>query len=195
MIACAVGAFWALASGASAQVTEFFACPWRDGASCIQLNGGQTILAQCSTDPPTENIFVSFFGPLAWYPLRCVGPITVGVETFCPPDTRFPLYVEVVPLHDPATFPWTCENIPGTLIMIVYGQSAISAPCGTWDEAGPLDITSVVPLGSLYALRLYLFTNLEGNSPYLGCVHLTAQPVDSTPVAPITWGNVKELYR
>lgn len=195
LIACAFVCLWARASKASAQLTEFFACPWRGEASCVALHGGSTILAQCSSDPPAYNTFRDFFGPLAWYPLRCVGPITVALETFSPANTRFPVYVEVVPLRDSADFPWVCENIPGRVIFIVYGQSHISAPCGAWDEAGPIDITQFVPVGSLYAIRLYCFSNVMGTSPFLGCIRVTAHPVESTPVASRTWGNVKALYK
>jgi hypothetical protein len=188
-------AFWALIPGVSAQPTGFQACLPFDGATCFQLGGGGTIYAQCPTDPPTERIFARFFGPVAWYPLRCAGPITVAVETFSMYDTRFPLYVEVVPIRDSADFPWVCENIPGRVVLIVYGQSQVSAPCGTWDEAGPIDITDVIPFGSLYALRLYFFSNLSGFSPAVGCIRVTAELGGISPVTPAAWGSVKALYK
>jgi hypothetical protein len=117
------------------------------------------------------------------------------VETYSMYATRFPLYVEVVPLRDSADFPWVCQNLPGRVIFIVYGQSGISAPCGTWDEAGPIDITTFVPIGSLYALRLYFFSNLSGDSPAVGCIRVTAQAGSTTPVTSTAWGKVKSLYR
>jgi hypothetical protein len=195
LIACAVVGIWALATGVSAQPAEFFACPGRGPTdySCAQLRGGSTILAPCPTDPGIA--FYNFIGPLAWYPLRCVGPITVALQTFSPANTWFPVYVEVVPVQDSGDLPWVCENLPGTVISIVYGQSVISAPGGTWDEAGPIDITRFVPLGSLYAIRLYLFSNIFGTSPFLGCIRVTAHPVESAPVASRAWGDVKALYR
>lgn len=195
MLPLAVLAFWGLTAPVRAQGTGFQACLPSDGATCSQLGGGGTIFAQCPTDPPSENVFRRYFGPVAWYPIRCVGPITVAVETYSTYNTRFPLYVEVVPLRDSSDFPWVCENLPGRVILIIYGQSGISAPCGTWDEAGPIDITPIVPVGSIYALRLYFFWNPSGASPAVGCIRVTAQPAGTSPVASTAWGNVKALYR
>jgi hypothetical protein len=129
-------------------------------------------------------------------PVAFVGPITVGVETISTLDTRFPLYVEVVPLQGSEWFPPVCENLPGNVVLIVYGH--FDEPCGAWDEAGPIDITNVVPLGSLYALRLYFFdrgVSGGGTSPALGCLRVTAHPVETRAVAPATWGRVKALFR
>ena len=195
IVVCVVVVFRALALplGASAQIpTDLSRCMPPSSPTCFAL-GGHTTYSFCGTDPPTVGIFLQFFGPVAWYPLRCVGPITVAVQTYAGDDTRFPLYVEVVPL--PAVdWGYVCENIPGTLILTVYGQSHVSARCGTWDEAGPIDITGVIPLGSLYALRLYFLSNLSGFSPFVSCIRVTAHPVD-TPVLPTTWGRVKALYK
>jgi len=194
-VACMVLSLWALATGASAQPSEFATCLPLSSPPCSQLGGGGTIFTMCPTDPPTERLFVLYFGPVAWGPLRCVGPITVAVESFSGADTRFPLYVEVVPLQESSDFPGVCSNLPGYLTLIVYGQSYLSAPCGAWDEAGPIDITNVIPIGSLYALRLYFFSNRVGYSPAVGCVSVTAHPIAPASVTSTTWSNLKTLYR
>jgi hypothetical protein len=194
-IRAVVVVLWALALpiGASAQPTDLFICMPPYSPTCFQGGGARTVADFCSTNPPTARVFLNFFGRVAWYPLRCVGPITVAVETTSPPDVRYPLYVEIVPLRGPADFPYVCGNLPGNLVQIVYGHYGIL--CGVWDEVGPMDITRIVPLGSLYALRLYFFAREDGFSPAVGCVRVTAHPADTTAAVPSTWGRVKALYK
>ena len=193
LIVCAALVCWALVlpAGTSAQYpTDLNWCAYRSNPTCFELGGGPLIIALC---PMGDAFFKLYFGRTAWYPLRCVGPITVSVLTFSGSFTRFPLYVEVVPLSTASAD--ACGNLPGKVVLPVYGQSYISAPCGAWDEAGPIDITNFVSIGSLYALRLYFFSNLAGFSPALGCIRVTAHPIDTTAVLPTLWGQVKALYK
>ena len=109
------------------------------------------------------------------------------------PNTRFPIYVEIVPIDDPYDVR-VCDELRGYVVGMVYGHPY--DPCGNWDEIGPIDITTVVPMGSLYVLRLWFpsFSPIAF-APALRCLRLTAHPQGSTPVATATWTLVKQLYR
>ena len=187
-------ALWALAlpTGASAQYpTDLYKCLTSPGVWPACEVTGDLVIGVCSLDPPTFRYFDRWLGRLAFFPLRCVGPITVSVETTSPVNTRFPLYVEIVPLQGTGDY-HVCEDLPGYVVLIVYGH--FGQQCGTWNDVGPVDITTVVPLGSLYALRLHAFARRGGYSPAVDCIRVTAHPVE-TPVAPTTWGRVKALFR
>jgi len=72
---------WALAlpTGAGAQYpSELFTCvPWLPSCSNPK---GPLIIPDCSEDPPP--LFETYYGRIAWYPLRCAGPITIAVLSF-----------------------------------------------------------------------------------------------------------------
>jgi hypothetical protein len=138
-------------------------------------------------------LFFSFLGNVVWGLLQSVGPVTIEVETITPPDTQFPIYVEIVPVNDPYDVR-VCAELRGYVVGIVYGHPF--DPCGNWDEIGPIDITTVIPVGSLYALRLRFLSFFPiAFAPALRCLRLKAYPEDSTPIAPATWARVKQLYR
>ena len=154
----------------------------------VPLGGG--VATVCGSQ---GRFFFQFVGNVAWGLLQSVGSVTIEVETIALPDTQFPIYVEIVPTNDPYDVR-VCAELRGYVVGIVYGHPY--DPCGNWDEIGPIDITTVVPVGSLYALRLRFpdFTHMAV-APALRCLRLTAHPQDSTPVAPTTWVLVKQLYR
>lgn len=93
--------------------------------------------------------FYVYSGRVGWGPLLCVGPITVEVEAFNLPTTRYPLYVEIVPVATPPCPPLS----PGFLIASTLGGGS----CPAWQTSGPIDITRIIPLGSLYQLQLVFF--------------------------------------
>lgn len=175
---------WALAlpSVVSAQPTDLFTCLSRADPTCQDIGGPLT-------ETTCPKLFENYYGRVAFYPLRCVGSVTVEVETYASWRTRFPLYVEVVPLT-PGAAP--CENAAGNVILIAHG--GFEVPCGTWETAGPVDITSVVPIGSLYAIRLYFLGSSGGLSPGVDCVRVTAHPVTSS-LASMSWGQAKILFK
>ena len=170
-----------LGSAAAAQPVELFECLSSPESfpTCEDIGGG-VLFTEC----PAR--FYRFYGRIAWFPLRCVGPITVGVKTAGFWSTRFPLYVEVVPLRQN---PGVCVNDPGYVVMIARGGFA---PCGTWETVGPVDITTVIPVGSSYALRLRFFGAPGGDSPGVDCVRVTPH---LTGVTATTWGQVKCLFK
>lgn len=85
----------------------------------------------------------------------------------------FPSHVEVVPLgRSPGDY-HVCQDLPGYVVMIVYGH--YGDLCGAWDEVGPIDITPIVPIGTLYALRLYSFGRPGGYSPAVDCIRVTGR--------------------
>ncbi len=133
-------------------------------------------------------IFDIFIGQVAYYPLRCVGPITVAVETISIPTVQFPLYLEIVPLGE-STAP--CGNVPGYVVHILRG---VEGGCGGWETSPPIDVTEFVPVGAPYAVRLHYLYNRYGNSPATDCIRVTATGTTSG-VERFDWGSVKALYR
>jgi hypothetical protein len=160
-----------------------------DNPACFEI-GGRLVATNCGDG---GRFFENYYGGVAWFPLQCVGPITVSIETVATPDTRFPLYVEIVALGPPplGDASGVCNNAPGNVILVVYGATD---PCGTWASSWLTDITNVVPLGSLYAVRVKFLGNWGGYSPAMDCIRVTAQPATSQ-VAEGSWGFVKTLYR
>jgi hypothetical protein len=172
----------AAADVASAQAPhDLYQCLTAQGPDCAGA-GGRLV------DPDCGGFFENWYGVVAWFPLQCVGPIVIEVENIALWDTRFPLYVEVVPL---SPNPSVCFTDRGFLVFVVHG---IATLCGGWEASSPIDITPAVPLGSLYALRLRFFASPVGFSPAVDCVRVTAQTVEST-VEPQGWGPIKKMYR
>ena len=178
---------WALAvpSIVGAQPADFQTCLSAGSPSCQDL-GGPLLVTLCPSGPRYAEIY---YGRIAWYPLKCVGPITVAVETFASAFTRFPIYVEIVPLPDARSGYLACVDLQGYVLLSAYGSPT---SCGRWDERGPVDITPFVPLGSFYALRIYFFGNQLGESPAVDCIRVTSHPL---AVAPSSWTLVKSLFR
>jgi hypothetical protein len=176
---------WSLALtlgvGASAQPTDLDRCLSTSTPTCVNVFAG-AVQTECG------RLFDSFSGRIAWWPLRCVGPIVVAVENVALWDLQFPLYVEVVPLLQPAA---PCFLDPGYVIFVVHG---VSHGCGGWEVSSAIDITSVVPLGSSYAIRIHFFDSSFRYSPSMDCIRVTAQPATS-PVEELTWTHAKSLYR
>jgi len=66
-----------------------------------------------------------------------------------------------------------------------------------WVTLGPVDVSSVVSLGSLYAIRYRAFAlDPELISPRVNCLRVRAPATGGhTPVVEGTWGRVKTLFR
>lgn len=179
--ALVAGAF-AVFDTANAQVPhDLVVCLSTRGADCVDIGGREVFDLDC------QRRYQNFYGRIAWYPLLCVGPITVEVETKQTADTRYPLYVEVVPLV--GSLP--CQSAIGRVVMVAHGTPG---ECGSWETSGLVDITRVMPVGSLYALRLHFFGHPAGFSPAVDCVRVTASSLTSGIEAG-GWGMVKSLYR
>jgi len=190
-VTCRLGTWilaWAFASFgvANAQVrTGLSDCIFGGrGPDCAEIEGRAVFSLFCTPPRPYAN----FYGRISWFPLRCVGPITVELEIATPPDTRFPLYIEVVPLGDPTE---VCNTAVGSVVMIVYGESG---DCGSLVSSEAIDITRVVPIDGLYAIRLHFFGHPEGFSPAMDCIRVTAHPIVSG-LNESSWSLVKTLYR
>lgn len=166
---------------AAGQPADLAACP-RD-AYCRDVIVGGLIDLSCLRR------YTLFVGRMAWHPLRCVGPITVGVNALATNGDRFPLYVEIVPMDGSRS--GTCPTAyPGRVVMVTRGSSN----CDYWDYVD-IDITQFVPVGNEYALQITAFDTageIEG-SPGLGCVSVVSHPL--SPVVPSSWGQVKSLFR
>lgn len=174
----------ALHTRASAQQADFESCLGSTSPSCRSTGGPLVVL-----DPSCPHRFFDLnFGYVAWYPLMCVGPIEVAVETKAIWQTLFPLYVEIVPTS-PGVSP--CLNLPGNVVLVARG---IADFCGGWETTRHIDISSIVPVGTQYALRLYFLWHPQGYGPAVNCVRVTSFPQTSA-VVPRPWGAVKRLYR
>jgi hypothetical protein len=172
---------------------------WPDHlSSCLSTGGiprchglaGWTTSADC----PEFRIFTSVVGPIVWGPLLCTGAISVEVETFSNYQTSWlPIYVEVVPLN--SAWEPVCGNIPGYVVLVAFGD--MFSPCGSWTRTiGPVDITSKVPVGSLYGIRIYVLHGEFGHweSPALDCIRVTSHP-EVAVVSMGSWGQVKQLFK
>jgi hypothetical protein len=176
---------------AGAQSTDLFTCIelFGERPDCSNVGSGLVVIPQCF-----GRVFGQFIGFMAWFPLRNVGPIEVEIEAASSAFTHYPLYVQIVPL-DGVDRERVCgtEPIPGYVIMTIFPRRTLpDDPCDRWESSGVIDISRIVPIGGLYALRLYAFNHRFGTSPGIDCVRIT--PVTST-VAKTTWGGVKWLYR
>lgn len=171
---------FAVSSTASAQRTDLSVCVSTALPQCVDVVGGAVQGVGC------DRLFEGFHGRIAWWPLQCVGSITIAVENIAIWNTLYPIYVEVVPLRDPIA---PCDNDPGFLVFTVRG---IATDCGGWETSSPIDITRLLPVGSFYALRLYFFDSPLGESPTIDCVRVTTS---TSEVARASWGQVKVLYR
>ena len=180
-LALMVAGTLALANSAGAQPTDLYGCTSLGDPYCSDVLGP-------AYNPPCGRFFDIFLGRVTWYPLQCVGPITIAIETVAGHVTHFPLYIEVVPWRDP---PAPCESDPG---YVVFTARGVESDCGGWETSSPIDITYLVPLGSVYFIRLHYFGNRYGYSPGTDCIRVTATPTTSA-VRKIDWGTVRALYR
>jgi hypothetical protein len=173
----------ALAAGdvASAQPTDLLRCLPVDPTDCHNIRSD--LVLGCDIVKAYER----YVGEVAWFPLRCVGPISVAIENIAIPNTRFPLFIQVVPLGERGN---ACVD-PGFVIFTIYG---VANQCGGWETSQPIDITPLVPIGSTYAFRLFFLSSGHLHSPAVGCVQVTAHPVTSA-IESLGWGRVKALYR
>jgi hypothetical protein len=129
-----------------------------------------------------------YFGQLAFFPLRNDGPIEIEIDHGSSIYSQFPLLVEVVSLVGREGGE-ACANAPGYLVMRVFPRDG----CDKVERSRRLDISSIVPLGSPYALRLYSIRNPIGTSPGVDCVRVFSFPV-SAAIESKSWGVVKCLY-
>ncbi len=165
---------------AGAQLTDLYTCLERGGPIpyCAEVKSGGLFNLDCNRG------YAFYSGRIAWYPLRCVGPITIEINAAAHLSNRYPLYIEVVPLGGSP-----CID-PGYVVMTARGEFG----CDPWESVGPLDITQFVPLGSSYALQVVFFHTADGflESPGLDCIRVTSHP---TALNQLTWTQIKKLYR
>jgi len=170
------------AGRAGGQPTDLNVCIEQRGPIpyCTEARTGGITYLDCNRS------FAFFRGRIAWYPLRCVGPITIEINAAAHVHNRFPLYVEILPMGNTP-----CLD-PGYHVMTVNG----GFECDPWETIGPLDITTFVPLGSSYAIQIVFFDTGDGDleSPGVDCLRVTPNPIESS-VDLATWGHVKLLYR
>ena len=133
--------------------------------------------------------YSSYRGRVAWHPLTYRTPILVEIEARQIAGTRFPLFVEILPVRDHPPELGYCDG-PGYLIMSVYGSTV----CDAWETVGPLDLSPWVAPGDEYVLRLHFFGDPRSRyqSPFVDCVRVRRA---TTAVEPGTWGFVKSIYR
>ena len=174
---------------AGAQSSDLHACLASGGGTpyyCAELHAGVLLNLDCNRS------YVFNSGRVAWYPLRCVGPITIEVNAQSLSNNRYPLYIEVIPAPEfPPPRDYSPCYEPGYVVMTVRGRWG----CDPWESIGPIDITPFIPLGSTYAVQVVFFHTRDGvlESPGMNCIRVTAQPITSA-LSQVTWTGIKTLY-
>lgn len=180
-----LGCSLAGANAASAQPTELYRCLTQPGVrpDCWDVGGLLVSHATC----PVSRQYDVYLGQYAFV-LRNDGPIEIEIDHGSTLHSQFPLLVEIVSMEGHETWE-ACANLPGYLVMRVFPRDI----CGAVERSRRLDISSIVPLGSPYAVRFYSIRNPIGTSPGVDCVRVTSYPVTAA-VQPQSWGTVKCLY-
>src|SRR5262245_11559464 len=172
--------------GAMAQRTTLYDCiPFESVVEpCVEISTSDLVELTCSSVRRYEN----YRGNVAWLALRYMGPIKIEIEAREVPGTRFPLFVEVVPLAPGDDGRDACEQL-GLVVMRAYGRTR----CEEW-ESEIVDLGFHVPIGGSYSVRLRFFgdSDAEFQSAYFGCIRVT--PV-TTAVVARTWTTARQLYR
>lgn len=174
---------------AGAQPSDLYACLERGGGTpyyCAELISGVLLNLDCNRS------YGFYSGRVAWYPLRCVGPITIEVNAQAHLSNRYPLYIEIIPAPAfPPPRDYSPCYEPGYVVMTARGGFG----CDPWESVGPVDITPFIPLGSTYAVQVVFFHTRDGfvESPGLDCLRITAHPVTSA-LSQVTWTRIKTLY-
>ena len=150
-------------------------------------------------DAGCDTVFNRYHGQIAWPVLRCVGPVTIAVQTRVLTDlnstTRFPLYIEIIPRDGPGE---ECRRGLGGFVVLVAKGGPVCG--GTWESIGPLDLRRYgVQLGGYYSVQAVFIETLPTvslgrvfHSVGFACIRLTAHP---TAVTQTGWGRVKALFR
>jgi hypothetical protein len=179
-------ATWAMApQGAMAQLPTQLSVCVQDGSDvCLDVSVGDYWDPTCGA-----RYYSSFRGRIAWRPLLYVGPITLEVLAHTTPGTRYPIYFEVVPLagRDPTL--GYCDG-PGEILEAVPGRGDCD-----WGTFGPISLGLLgLEPGDAYFVRAHFIGDPDGDiqSPFIACVRV--KPA-TAPIAPSSWGSVKELYK
>jgi hypothetical protein len=133
--------------------------------------------------------FYNYHGHVAWPVLRYVSPIVISVKTrWIEGTTPFPLYIEVVPHHEPRC----TTGLDGKVVMVLQGARQCG---GAVESIGPLDLTSFdgIHVGELYYVQAVFFQTLSARySVPMSCIKIAPAP---TGVEQRTWGAVKITYK
>jgi hypothetical protein len=168
----------------------------------IEFESCMSALEHCSevsvgrVDSSCAEQFYHFRGRVAWPPLQNQGPVTISVLTKGTTGqvTPWPLYIEL--LRNAWTSADSCvTSNPAYVLMVAQGQRG----CGTWESIGPIDLDLFVPRGALYAVVAEGFeappldsSGFIPRSVGLACVRVSSAV---SPVMPISWGHMKQVYR
>jgi hypothetical protein len=152
--------------------------------ACADLSVATLILPFC---PGGSVLGETFYGRVSWGPLVYEGPVTIAVDAMRTPKSRFPIYIEIVPLEAPGMA--YCD-VPGMVVMVVSGRSGCEPQPETLGP-GPLPLS----IGQQYMVRAQFFGVPPGHyNTFLRCIRVTSSPL-RTPVSDKTWGAIKTLFR
>ena len=152
--------------------------------ACADVNVGTLILPFC---PGGAVVGETFDGRVAWGPLLYQGPVTIAVDAMRTPKSRFPIYIEIVPLEAPGIA--YCD-VPGMVVMVVSGRSG----CEPQPETlGPVSLP--LSVGQQYMVRAQFFGDPRGDyNTFLRCIRVTSSPL-RTVVSEKSWSVTKALFR
>ena len=123
--------------GGMAQSTTLADCG-ASSAVCADVLLTETIDPSCDDGP---RLLRSFAGRVAWRALKYEGPIIIKVNAKKMVGTRFPIFIEVLPLGE-NTGGALCDG-SGRVVMLAEGTGS----CDEWETAGPVDLSSWVSVG------------------------------------------------
>jgi hypothetical protein len=154
--------------------------------TCGQVPVGSLLIVRpdCTRDFPAYNSRIAF------WTIYNQGPIRIDIEARTGSGHSIaPLYVEILPMKFPETRP--CDDALGYVVGTING---LRSECYGYESIGPIDISSRVPLGRPYAVRITFAHNPAWEIPkvFMDCIRVV-----SFPLAPeaMTWTSAKTLYR
>jgi len=175
-----------VATSARAQYpTDMHFCFFGGLELCSDVSAGDLFDPFCPIGP---RAWQSFYGRVAFEILQYAGPITIEVDAQRRKTSRFPIYIEWVPVEGRPLELGFCDG-PGEVIAVVWGGSQCDSPFETF---GPIRLR--LQVGDRYVIRAHWLGTEIGNLTYLNCIRVTASTA-LTPIESGTWGMVKRLYR
>ena len=176
-----------LATSAKAQYpTDMVFCFSSELELCADVVAGDLLDPFCPIGP---RAWKSFFGRVAFEILQYAGPITIEVDAQRSIFSRFPIYIEWIPVEGRPQELGFCDG-PGHVIAVVWGGSQCDSPFETF---GPIWLP--LEVGDRYVIRAH-WVGEPGHrhQTYLNCIRVSS-PTETTPIESTTWGMVKRLYR
>ena len=163
--------------------TDMLFCFFGSLDICADVGGGDFLDFSCPT-----RAWTNYYGRVGFKILQYAGPITIEVDARRSSKSRFPVYIEWIPVEGRPQELGFCDG-PGEVVAVVWGGTECYSPC---EKFGPIPLR--LEPGDRYALRAHWLGTETGQMTYVNCIRVTAS-TGLTAVESSTWGMVKRLYR